>query len=737
MKTNIFLITVSVVLFFASIFRIPSTSKGRSSIPLSEPRFKKLIYLVIDGLRFDGYVPVEKSGYYYNNFTFARDPERLKTTFFSLSAIPTCTTCRIIGLMSGSPSNQVEELMTFFISKLNVESLPDKLSDRTMHHYGDSVWPQSFEVLRDKSHSFCGLSKGGLVENEVELIEKILGDKVSEVKFIHTICLDALGHIYTTEHQEIKDSMKRMDDLLHKLYNSMDEDTLLVVTSDHGVTDTGAHGGNSAEELASVCGFYSKRPFAEDSSNPLFENMGSVYNTEFLMKFCDREYFNQKDDWIKAKHPYKVVYQDDILPTVAYLMGIPTPINTYGNLIPHLIRNEQSHKILAQQKRLIAGRLEDTSFPDVLAENYYLTNTIYGSAVKTNALFAMLSALIGLSVLARILNRSHRLVPCFPFVITTIMVSLSYWCFASEDIFWVLTFLLTNFSYANLIFSIWYLKSPGRVFFQKDRLNLHLGGLENPLEAAVLIGLFFIFKNMTASRKRFLDSGPHRKESSADALGAMFYHNTLFWKQISENAVHFAIIAYEAVFGCDRLSKICLLCLYPSFDTLVCIHFDPIISTSLLYFVKNLDLSQNLTTKYILLSLSPYLVNTEKVVQSIDFKMFFVLGDSFGSVANAIGAFTYAVVPRILIHKHFKVASFGLALSLFGLYFCFACSWVMHGSLVFQYFFVGRLLFVTGFFACDLLIEGAIIALERLSRTGLIIALERLSRTGLIAKVCN
>lgn len=706
MKTNILLTTVSIGLFFFSIFRIPRTSKAKSTIPLSEPKFRKLIYLVVDGLRFDGYVPVEKRGYYYNNFTFLQDPERLKTTFFSLSGIPTCTTCRIIGMMAGAPSNQVEELMTFFISKLAIDSLPDKFVDRKMHHYGDSLWPQSFGALRNRSYSFCGLSKDRLVENEEDLISKVLDDRESEIKFVHVICLDALGHIYTTEHQMIRESMKRIDDFLHRLYDTMDEDTLLLVTSDHGVTDEGAHGGNSPQELASVCGFYSKRAFADDGSS-LLESVGSIYNSGLLKRFYDVESFNSADDWVRAKHPYRVVHQDDILPTVACLMGVPAPINTYGNLIPYLIKTEQPYRILAEQKRSIAGKLEDKSFPDVLAENYHLTDMIYSSAVGTRPLLAILSAVIGLCVLTRIIDKPYRLVPCIPFIATTVMVSSSYWCFASEDILWAFTFLLTNFSYPNLIFSIWYLKSPGRVFFENDRTKMHLKGLGST-DAAILIVLFSVFKNMTVSRKRFLSTGGLRQEdfSSANVL----YHNTMFWKQLSGNAMHFAIIAYEAAFGLDRVSRISLLCLHPSLDTLVCTHLGPVISMSLLYFAKNLDLIQSPSTKQILLSFSPYLVSMEKVIQSINYNVFFVLGSSFGSVANILGTLAYLVAPRMLLHRQFKVTSIGLVLSLFALYFCFICSWAMHGSLVFQYFFVSRLLSVIGFFVCDMTIEGFLMA---------------------------
>lgn len=43
---------------------------------------------------------------------------------------------------------------------------------------------------------------------------------------------------------------------------SIDETTLLVVIGDHGMTETGDHGGDSRLELESALFFYSKRTLA-------------------------------------------------------------------------------------------------------------------------------------------------------------------------------------------------------------------------------------------------------------------------------------------------------------------------------------------------------------------------------------------------------------------------------------------------------------------------------------------
>jgi len=695
MKVIILYSMIASIAFFFSIFKIPRTVKHSNTESISEPKFTKLIYLVIDGLRFDAYVPVNKSGYYYNNISFANNPERLKTTYFSVSGIPTATTCRIISMMTGSSSNQIEEIMTFYISKTSIEALPDKFKDRKMFHYGDSMWPEAFPVLKTKSHNYCGLGKEKLVENEENMIKKVLEDKEHDIKFVHAIALDAFGHIYGTEHQIIKDSLLRMDRFLHALYDGMDDETLLVVTSDHGVTDDGSHGGNSKHELASFCGIYSKVPVALQNRD------FSWYNEKFLQKFYDCKIFNAADDWTKSEHPYKVVHQDDILPTISYLMGVPIPANTYGSFIPFMIDDAKASRSFAEQKKLLANiKNVPKDFKTLEDEHYFLTNLIYDNAVDSNPLFLLLAIPFALASLigAFLFSNTKLYLLCknIPFFLSTIMVTHSYFAFASEDIIWIFTFLLTNFSVPNLLFSIYFLKTPGRNFFSRDRFNIRMEAFKSNAAMCFVVLLFFVSKNMTFSRKRFISG----QESTR-----IFYKNSHFMKNINRSLLHFSVLLYSYFHPLNRQEKIAFLILNPSLDTLLCIHFSPVIALTLLYFLKNIDVFDSQSLKFVLLSAVPYFINHEKVFQSIDYNIPFVLDDRFKSLSNVLGVFTYAFIPRLIVHMHFKVESCGMFLHLFSLYLCFAVSYIMKGSLVFQYFFVGRLLFIMAFFIIDVTIE--------------------------------
>lgn len=691
MNSKILISALSVLLFISSMFRIPKTSTETNNIPISVPKYEKLIYLVIDGLRFDAVVPVNKTGHYYNKLKFFDNPEILKTTFFSIAGIPTCTTCRIISMMTGAPSNQIEELMTYFISSIRIEALPDKFPGKTIFHYGDSVWKDSFKILKNHSHYFCGLSKSLLVENEIEVIEKALNDN-NDITFIHTIALDAFGHIYGTNHSVIEECLTRINEFIEKLYGKIDEKTLLVITSDHGVTNEGAHGSGSAHELASFVGFYSKNIITT------YYSSSHAYNEEFMNKTYDISLANTEKDWVKAKETYKIVHQDDILPTVCYFMGVPVPINAYGNLIPYLIKDDKATKILVNQKLKIANENIKTKNINWIKESYRLTNIIYSKSISSNGYLAILSAFIGtfslFHIYLKIKRKFYKTLKSSVVILAIIMTSHSYFSFASEDIIWLFLFLLYNLSIPNLLFIIYFLNLNDRSFFKEDKINLMINLFNKKLQSFFLIALFFIAKIINLKEISNPKSIPSRR-----------YINYKFLKNLIYNIPSYIYLLYDQVFGMDQNQRIGILATQFSPENLVCIHLDTKIAFMYLYFFKNLDIRNEPITKFILLSFIPYLFNNEKVIQTIDFQVFFKLSDQFGGIGNLLGVFSYFFVPRLFIHSLFGEDDWFFCLNMLSILLCCICSFAMQNSLVFQYFFVGRFFFTVGFYFIDILLE--------------------------------
>lgn len=683
---NSMLITIS---FLFSMFRLPKLLRSRDCIALSEPKFKKLVYLIVDGLRFDGFVPVDKKGDYFNNINFARDSEKLRTTFMSVASIPTVTKCRIIGLMTGAPNNQIEELMSFFMSKVDVDALPDKFADRKMKFYGDDLWIQSFDVLKGRASTFCGLSKKSLEENELALIEEIKRDKDYEIRFIHIISLDALGHIYGINHPRIKQALKRVDRLVSEIYESIDDDTLFVVTSDHGVTDKGAHGGSSPAELSSFCGFYSKRNI------PMFNDSESIYNAEFINKFYDTKDVNTKNDWIKALNPYKIIQQDDILPTVSYFMGVSTPTNTYGNLIPYLVDDMKAQKILAEQKHeILKEDIEIKNEDSFIERNYKITKTVYEKLSKTYPVIAFASLALGVFLLGRIYSqlKDVEFFSLFTIVFSIIMVSHSYWSFSSEDYVWGLVYLLNNFSLSNMVFVAAYFVASGRDFLAYDKVtSVILRTVKND----TLYSIADIIENYKMHIFVF--------------LMVLFFiskqKNQVFIKNCTRMIPQLVYLLYSKVTETDYESRISFLCSYPSIESMMIIHLKPTIAILLGYFLNNLDVRLTQSNRFILLQLTTFIVDIEKTIQTIDYNVFFALSDIYGSISNYTGVLSYLILPRYLVARKIAFRGQGRFLSMFEMLFCYACSWFMRITIVFQNFFIGRLIFTIIFFYTDIMIE--------------------------------
>lgn len=89
--------------------------------------------------------------------------------------------------------------------------------------------------------------------------------------------------------------------LSRSVVDEIDNDTVLFVFGDHGMTATGEHGGESQDETDAALFVYSPQPL-----------------------FCNRQMRN------------RVVCQIDLVPTTAMLLGIPLPFSNLGAIIPEL-----------------------------------------------------------------------------------------------------------------------------------------------------------------------------------------------------------------------------------------------------------------------------------------------------------------------------------------------------------------------------------------------------------------
>lgn len=75
----------------------------------------------------------------------------------------------------------------------------------------------------------------------------------------HYLGVDHCGHKFGPLHPEMSRKLGEMNAAIERIINQMDDETTLFVIGDHGMTNTGDHGGDTQDEVNSMLFAYSKK----------------------------------------------------------------------------------------------------------------------------------------------------------------------------------------------------------------------------------------------------------------------------------------------------------------------------------------------------------------------------------------------------------------------------------------------------------------------------------------------
>lgn len=679
------MILFAIFLFYKSLFVTYEMPDTINREVLSEKKeFNKLIYIVLDGLRFDALVPVKKNGYYYNNMTFINNDNIHKHVFLSIAGIPTATSSRIKGLMTGAPNSRIDLLQAFMKIEIKIDNMTNRYKNNSIAFFGDSLWSYTFKNLKNFSETLCSFSKDNLVENENIIFNNMLSrikNNQPDYLFAHFISLDSYGHTYGIDNEIMQKTLKRFNDYLEKVYNEMSDDTLMVVVSDHGVTDEGSHSGSSLKELASIGCFLSKKKILTYEFNLILQK-------DYLKKFYDLEICNTQNDWIMARNKYDIIHQDDIVITTSYLLGIPIPYNSYGNLIPKIVNNESVYEKLAEFKfNKISDKAKYIKKTDLVKYNYDLSYLIYLQYSQKSFILGILPLIIFIYLLYELYKKTTNTLKFLHILFMIIMVSCSYWSFASEDYIWFFSFIWEHFNITNIIAFLIYFKIPGRKNYEVDKIFASIRKLEFcknfNIELTLLITFFFLWKL-------------YRKKIVFINLPQSIFTLIKFYFNIKNKNV-----------------DISFLSAFLSLESLVAVHLNPLNAFYVLFILPNLEAKIKSSSNFSLLQLLVFICDLENAVQGINFNIFYLFTDKYDLSSASVSAVSYFFLPRFITFLNFKKflniknhkRNFNLPfLLLLNLFICFLSSWFMHNTLPFDRFFLGRLLFVTGHSIADLFI---------------------------------
>ncbi|XP_028274384.1 GPI ethanolamine phosphate transferase 3 [Parambassis ranga] len=300
----------------------------------AQPRFRRVVLLIIDALKIDfaRFDPNNTAPRPYENKlpvlekTVSSKP--LQSRLYPFRADPPTTTMqRIKGFTTGSLPTFVDVGNNFASSAILEDNLIHQLGQagKRVVFMGDDTWESLFPKKFYRSLPFPSFNVKDLhtVDDGIlrHLYTTMVGDDW-DVLVAHFLGVDHCGHRFGPDHPAMAEKLTQMDGVIRSVIDRLQNDTLLVVMGDHGMTDTGDHGGESVKETDAAIFLYSPSPVFPGPPSP-----------------------NELD----------VVPQTDLVPTLALLLGIPIPYSSVGQvLLPLFPSHKQPEGAVARLSQLEA-----------------------------------------------------------------------------------------------------------------------------------------------------------------------------------------------------------------------------------------------------------------------------------------------------------------------------------------------------------------------------------------------
>lgn len=309
---------VGLLSFYNGFFPSKDVITGINDVKADMPaQFDKLVFVVIDALRSD--LIFGKSSNFKFLHSLVNSGNCIPLTGFSNP--PTVTLPRLKGLTTGGTPNFLDAVLNIAETD-NADSLGDtwinqlKNNDKRIHMYGDDTWLSLFPTSFDKFEGVSSFFVSDYTQVDLNVtrhLEPELENADWDALILHYLGLDHIGHKGGPLSPLMGPKQTEMDAVIRKIYESMGENTLLVVTGDHGMNEIGNHGGSSAGETSAGLAFISKRKLGSGLECPI-NGDGFTF--------------------------YSMRPQVDIVPTISLLMGVPVPQNSLGIPIKELIPEE-------------------------------------------------------------------------------------------------------------------------------------------------------------------------------------------------------------------------------------------------------------------------------------------------------------------------------------------------------------------------------------------------------------
>ncbi|KAF3790065.1 GPI ethanolamine phosphate transferase 2 [Nymphaea thermarum] len=280
----------------------------------------------------------------------------IATGFHAKAAPPTVTMPRLKALVSGAIPGFLDVAFNFNTQAFEDDNLLEQLHriGWKILMFGDETWIRLFPGLFTRYDGVSSFYVKDTTEVDYNVSRHLEVELVADdwdLMILHYLGLDHAGHIGGRFSTLMNLKLKEMDGIIKMLHMSanlqestLNKHTLLVVLSDHGMTNSGNHGGSTFEETDSLAMFIH-------------------LNGEMAVSASDK---------------YKTVNQVDVVPTLALLLGVPIPQNNVGILIADMfnsLTDEQKLRALELSSWQLL-RLVQTHFPKLPCGGHLCSESI-------------------------------------------------------------------------------------------------------------------------------------------------------------------------------------------------------------------------------------------------------------------------------------------------------------------------------------------------------------------------
>ncbi|XP_069781979.1 GPI ethanolamine phosphate transferase 2 isoform X6 [Narcine bancroftii] len=272
------------------------------------PLFGRVVIMLVDALRED--FVFGSKGNKFMPYTQHLVERGSSHNFIAKAWPPTVTMPRIKAMMTGKIPGFIDIIMNLNSAALLEDNLiwQAKAAGKTIVFYGDDTWIRMFPDLfveHDGTTSFFVSDYTEVDENVTRHLDKVLKRDDWDLLILHYLGLDHIGHLAGPNSHLIGPKLSEMDNIVQKIHVGLvskeNEDSLpslLILCADHGMSDTGSHGGSSNHEV----------------------------NTPLVLI---SPAFRKKYSFVPAED----VEQTDLTSTLALGFGLPIPQNNLGHLI--------------------------------------------------------------------------------------------------------------------------------------------------------------------------------------------------------------------------------------------------------------------------------------------------------------------------------------------------------------------------------------------------------------------